>query len=94
MEYRFKFQIVDEDDNVAVSGSTYILTDSIDQYGNCESVDIEVGTAMRHFPTYLKALEIKRQEAEDELAEENECGKPHNNGRETCEECEIIKAGI
>lgn len=26
--------------------------------------------------------------------EDNECGKAHNNGEETCMECEIIKRGI
>jgi hypothetical protein len=25
---------------------------------------------------------------------ENKCGKPHNNGEESCVECEAIKAGI
>ena len=33
----------------------------------------------------------------DELNDEsdvNRCGKPHNNGEESCMECEIIKAGI
>lgn len=66
MEYRFKYQIVDEDDNVAVSGSTYITPERINTYGECESVDCEVAHGMRCFRTYLKALDIKMAEDEED----------------------------
>ena len=100
MEYRFKYQIVDEDGNEAVTGSTYIIPESISQFGECESVDLEVASALRHFPIYLRALTIKEEEQrlqdeEDAKDDENLCGKAHNNGsEEDCLECGVIRAGI
>jgi len=70
MEYRFKYQIVDEDGNEAVTGSTYIIPESISQFGECESVDLEVASALRHFPIYLRALAIKEEEESRYLDDE------------------------
>lgn len=66
MVYRFKYEIIDENDNLAISGSTYILPESIHPYGTCESVDIEVGSAMRNLKIYLRALAVKMEEIDDE----------------------------
>lgn len=46
-EYRFKLEIVDENDEVVMSGSTFISP--ISEFGDCESVDEEVGKVMRYF---------------------------------------------
>lgn len=48
--YRFICKVVDEDtDEVLALGSTYINPDSIGTAGECESVDMEVGSVMRAF---------------------------------------------
>lgn len=54
MDYRFKFTIEDEDGNVVGAGSTYIIPESIQPMGTCESVDMEVGAAMRAFRKVYK----------------------------------------
>jgi hypothetical protein len=96
MEYRFKYEIVDEDGAVYESGSTYIIPESINQFGECESVDMEVASSLRHFPKHLRRLEqiLEGQQLEDE-DDDNLCGKAHNNGsEEDCLECGVIRAGI
>lgn len=48
--YRFICHIVDEDtDEVLHEGSTYIIPTSISQFGECESVDMEVAKTLRAF---------------------------------------------
>lgn len=47
-EYRFRFQIVDETTGEVVE-SDYTYLTSIDQFGNCESVDIHVAAMLRGF---------------------------------------------
>ena len=64
MEYKFKYSIVNEDDNVCVSGWTY-LNEFTSTHGENESVDMEVGKALRNFLVYKKALEAKLNEPDD-----------------------------
>ncbi len=54
MDYQFKFIIETEDGEPVLQGSTYIGT--ISEFGECESVDMEVGK-------YLRILK-KQQESE------------------------------
>ncbi len=66
--YTFKYQIVDEDtDETIVGGSTFI-SESISQYGECESVDMEVGKAMRIFKKE-KEGKTKEDYLNDDLTE-------------------------
>lgn len=47
-EYQFRFQIIDKTTGDIIEADwTYLTT--IDQFGNCESVDIHVGAALRGF---------------------------------------------
>lgn len=73
MEYRFKYQIVDEDDNDVITGSTYFT--NIDEFGNCESVDLEIGSGLRYF----KKLRAVHEEREKELAEKLNEDEDENN---------------
>lgn len=60
-EYRFKYQIVDETtDEVIVSGDTFI-SETITQYGENESVDMEVGSAMRFFKNFLNKKKLENE---------------------------------
>lgn len=46
---RFKFEIIDDTTgDVIASDWTWFDHGRIDEYGNCETVDIHVGAAMRH----------------------------------------------
>jgi len=54
MDYRFKFQIETEDGEVINQGSTYIIPENISEYGECESVDMEVGKYLRIFKATLE----------------------------------------
>lgn len=68
--YRFEYRIIDPIADVEiVKGSTYLLPESIDEYGGCESVDTEVGSGMRYFRNKGRALhEDKFEEKEfDEI---------------------------
>ena len=76
MEYKFKYSIVDEDDNVAVSGWTY-LSEHTSNIGENESVDMEVGKALRNFLVYKKVLEMKLNEPDDYTG----AGDPLDNDR-------------
>lgn len=47
--YRFKFTIETEDEEVLEGGNTFVVPSSISEYGECESVDHEVGKYLRIF---------------------------------------------
>lgn len=52
-EYRFIFKIVDDETGeTIIKASTYL--GEIDNMGNCESVNIEIGTALRNFEKTLR----------------------------------------
>jgi hypothetical protein len=52
-DYRFVCHIVDQTTgNIVISGSTYVS--SIDRYGQCESVDTEVGAMLRSFERKIR----------------------------------------
>lgn len=36
----------------------------------------------------------KMERLKAELEQETECGNPHNNGDETCFECQVVKSGV
>ena len=67
MEYRFKYTIEDEDENIITSGSTYVNPDRINHFGECESVDLEVGASLRYF----KKEEERIREREEYLNQED-----------------------
>lgn len=61
MEYRFKYQVVDENDEVVAQGSTYMT--EIDEYGSCESVELEIAATFRA---------IRRKTGKEELVDDEE----------------------
>lgn len=65
-EYRFVFHVVDErSDTVVISGSTYLS--SISVHGECESVDMEVGSVLRAFERKVRErYEAKHYPTEEE----------------------------
>lgn len=44
--YRIKF-VIEDDENVILTGSTFIISNAINEYGECESVDMELGRILR-----------------------------------------------
>lgn len=59
--FRFKFEIQDETtDEVITSDWTLFDTVSIGDYGECETIDIHVASALR----YLRRAVARRQNAE------------------------------
>lgn len=55
--YRFEYRIFDQDtDETIVKGTTFVLPDSVDEYGTCESVEFEVGSGLRFFKN--KGMEL------------------------------------
>ena len=52
-EYRFIYKIVDDNNQeLILKGSTYIS--DINHFGECESVDMEVASALRNFSKTLR----------------------------------------
>lgn len=82
MEYRFKYQIVDEDDNVVSNGSTYLVPEDIQPMGSCESVDMEVGAGLRAF---RKVYRIEEEERQRYLDDEG------NDVRDLAEKAEALR---
>ncbi len=68
MEYTFRYFIENEDGDTVLRGSTYI-SQTIGEFGECESVDMEIGSAMRYFK---KRRELERERAEERLKETDE----------------------
>ena len=52
--YKFKFSIETEDGEVLYQDSTYLNPESISEYGECESVDMETGKYLRVFKKNLE----------------------------------------
>jgi hypothetical protein len=66
MDYRFKYEIIDENDEVKVSGSTYVIPDSISMFGECESVDMETCSGLRYFKKLIEKENEKGNDTEGE----------------------------
>ena len=65
MDYQFEFSIRDENDEEVLTGSTFISA-NIDEYGNNEVVDMEVGKALRYFKEKIRDKEPEEPEVEDD----------------------------
>lgn len=77
MNYAFVCKVINEDtDEVIALGSTYIEPTSISTFGECESVDMEVGKLMRSF----KKVWLKEQEP-TEPDDYTGAGDPLDNDR-------------
>lgn len=65
MEYKIKIEIIDEDDEVIVKGSTTFDYENVKSFGDCEEVEEEVGKVMRQLVHKVEAKEaIHELEAE------------------------------
>ena len=70
-EYRFQYEIVDvTNDEVVMKGSTF-LSSHISDIGECESVDMEVGSALRSFVRTVRE-EYEKENYSDVLEEDND----------------------
>ena len=69
-EYRFQYEIVDvTNDEIVMKGSTY-LSSHISDIGECESVDMEIGSALRSFTKTIR--EEYEKENYSDLSEEED----------------------
>ena len=61
MEYKIEFKITNDLDEVCLTDSTFLTTDNI------SSAEDSFYRILRHFETYLKALQIKEEEIDQEI---------------------------
>lgn len=70
-EYRLQYEIVDvTNDEIVMKGSTYITPESISRDGECESVEMEIGSALRSFERTVR--EEYEEENYSEASEEED----------------------
>lgn len=55
--YNFNITITDESGDVLLLANTFVLPDSISEFGDCESVDLETGNILRNFKKLLVVQE-------------------------------------
>lgn len=66
--YKFKCEILDENNELIIVGSTDFDYNDVKSFGDCETIDDEVGKVMRLFVSIIEQIEYKEQ-IEDELPE-------------------------
>lgn len=67
--YKFKCEVVDEDDEVMIESTTSVNYESIGAFGDCESIDETVGKMLRHLVQKVEARE-SLQELDAQLLED------------------------
>lgn len=65
-KYRFQAQIVNDDGDIVVAGSTDFLAETANKFGDCSDIDAEIGSLVKSFVSKIEQKEALR-EAEIEI---------------------------
>jgi hypothetical protein len=66
MDYVFKYVIEDENGEVKLNGSTYVIPGQIGASGECEPIELELGSALRFFKRLIQKENEKGDDTEGE----------------------------
>lgn len=63
-KYRFQAQIVNDDGDIVVAGSTDFLAETTNKFGDCSDIDAEIGSLVKNF---VQKIEQKQALKEFEI---------------------------